>query len=604
MKQHRVFYMLKTYSRGVRGKFLLAILTAALSIALSFLTPQIIRFTVDSVVGDETAQLPGVVSRLLALLGGRDSLRSHLLYCAVGVVVCAALSALMNHFSRVSIAKGTEGMIRSLRRALFRHIQYLPFSWHTENQTGDMIQRCTTDVETLRNFVSSQCIEVMRTAILLTIALVLMFSMNRTLALVCALFIPIIVGYSMFFHTRIHRQFRVADEAEGEVTVKVQENLTGVRVVRAFGRERYELDEFDRKNEAYAGKWIDLGYTLGLFWGVGDAASCLQMLCVICVGAFLAARGQMTLGEMLAFISYTQTMTGPVRSLGRTLSEFTKSTVSAARLCEILDAEPEQPAPDDCTPDLNADIVFDHVRFSYGGQEVLRDVSFTIHSGQTVGILGATGSGKSTLTYLLNRLYDLPDGCGTITIGGVDIRGIDRAYLRRRVGLVLQEPFLFSKTIFENIAVAADNATLEDARAAAAVAAVDGSICSFRDGYDTVVGERGVTLSGGQKQRIAIARTLMMHCPIMVFDDSTSAVDMETDAAIREALRENTDTSTVVLISHRINTLMQADQILVLEDGVISEAGTHDALIARDGLYRRVYEMQRGQSTEGGLSHA
>ncbi len=604
MKQHRVLSMLKTFSRGVRGMFVLAVVTSALSILLSFLTPQIIRFTVDSVIGSEPSALPGIAMRLLELLGGREAMRANLAFCALGVILCAALSALMNHFSRVSIARGTEGLIRSLRQTLFRHIQYLPFSWHTENQTGDTIQRCTSDVEVLRNFISAQCIEVLRTLILLAAALVLMFAMNTTLALVSAAFIPVIVGYSLFFHTRIHRQFRVADEAEGELTVKVQENLTGVRVVRAFGRERYELDEFDQKNNAYTEKWIDMGYTLGFFWGVGDAASCLQMLTVICLGAYLAANGRMTLGEMLAFISYTQMLSGPVRALGRTLSEFSKSTVSAERLCEILEAEPERPSPDEEKPDLSADIVFDHVSFAYGGQEVLRDVSFTIKTGQTVGILGATGSGKSTLTYLLNRLYDLPEGSGRITIGGTDLRKIDRAYLRRGVGLVLQEPFLFSKTILENITVAAPGAALDDARHAASIAAVDESIESFRDGYDTVVGERGVTLSGGQKQRIAIARTLMMRCPIMVFDDSTSAVDMETDARIREALRKNTDTATVVLISHRINTLMLSDQILVLEGGRITESGTHDELIRRDGLYRRVYEMQLGHSTEGGGADA
>ncbi len=351
MKQHRVISMLKTFSRGVRGMFVLAVAASALSILLNFLTPQIIRFTVDAVIGSSD-DVPALVRRVIDALGGRAALRSHLLLCALGVALCAALSALMNYVSRMSIARGTEGLIQNLRRTLFRHIQYLPFRWHTENQTGDTIQRCTSDAEVLRNFISAQCIEVVRTMILLTVALALMFTMNTTLALAFLAFIPVIVGYSLFFHTRIHRQFRIADEAEGELTVKVQENLTGVRVVRAFGREAYELEEFDWKNDTYTDKWIDMGYTLGFFWGVGDAASCLQMLSVICLGAYLAARGQMTIGELLAFVSYTQMLTAPVRSLGRTLSEFSKSTVSAERLCEILDAEPERPSPDDQKPDL------------------------------------------------------------------------------------------------------------------------------------------------------------------------------------------------------------------------------------------------------------
>ncbi|HHU23230.1 MAG TPA: ABC transporter ATP-binding protein [Clostridiales bacterium] len=590
VKKQSTAALLFEFSRNGRYCFVLALIASSLSIIFSFLTPQIIRFTVDSVIGTEKADLPVIVVSILEALGEREFLRSHLYFCASGVVVCALISGIFNYISRMNIAKGTENFTKNLRDTLFRHIQYLPFSWHTENQTGDIIQRCTSDVETVRNFISAQLLEVIRTVILIVVALALMFSMNVTMALICLAFIPAIILYSTVFYGRIGRQFRKADEAEGDLMVAVQENLTGVRVVRAFGRERRERQVFKEKNEIFTNKWIDLGYTLGLFWGIGDFATGAQILAVVCAGAYLAASGRMTLGELLVFISYSHTLSWPVRSLGRTLSEFSKADVSIDRIRDILDAPAEPQEPDALTPDLHGDIRFKNVSFSYGGQKVLHDLNFTIEKGATVGILGATGSGKSTVTYLMNRLYE-PDS-GRITIGGIDIREIDRYYLRRNIGLVLQEPFLFSKTVRENIEIAAKRPDFERVRGAAGIAAVDDNISGFREGYDTIVGERGVTLSGGQKQRIAIARTLMMECPILVFDDSMSAVDMETDAKIRESLRENTRDATVILISHRINTLMQADKILVMDKGHIVQTGTHRELIAQEGIYRRVYRMQ------------
>lgn len=592
MRKNPALSLLTEFSVGVRRLFLSAVIFSALSIFFTFLTPQIIRFTVDSVIGTEPVDLPSAALRIIDALGGLDALRADLLICAGAIALCAALSGIFNCLSRTSLARTTEGFIKKLRDSLFSHIQSLPFSWHTQNQTGDVIQRCTSDVETLRGFVSSQLLEVIRTLLLMTIALVLMFSMNTTLALICLAFMPIIIAYSALFHGRISRQFRDADEAEGDMMVDVQENLTGVRVVRAFGMEREERSRFEKAIDIFTQKWIDLGYTLGFFWGVGDLATCLQMLIVICLGAYLAATGRLTLGQLMAFISYTQTLSGPVRDLGRTLSEFSKSVVAAERLCEILDAPSEPDEPEAQTPPLCEDIRFEHVSFAYGENKVLDDVSFTVPRGTTLGILGATGSGKTTVTYLLNRLYDLPEGSGRITIGGVDIRDIDRRCLRRGVGLVLQEPFLFSKTVAENIAIAIPGAAIDEIRAAASVADVDDNIMSFRDGYDTVVGERGVTLSGGQKQRIAIARTLMLGCPILVFDDSMSAVDMETDARIRDSLRENSGDATVIMISHRINTLMSADNIIVLEDGRITASGTHEQLIHTPGVYQRVYNIQ------------
>ncbi len=562
-----------------------------------FLIPQIVGVAVDNVIGDLPAD-GKLAAALLTLGGGRDNLRENLIICALAIGITALLEAISSYFSRINISRGTEKYTMGLRNGLLRHIEALPFSWHTENSTGDIIQRCTADVMTLRTFISSQLIEVIKTLILLGVALGIMFSMNVKLALVFSATVPVIVIYSLLFHSRISRQFRQADEAEGELLTQVQENLSGVRVVRAFGRERHELDKFNATSDVYVKNWVDLGYTLGFFWGIGDLATCLQLMSVICFGAYFAAKGQLSLGSLLIFISYTQALLGPVRSLGKSLSELSKAGVSAKRINEILSASPEEDEPGAAEEGFGGDICFENVSYAYGDNEVLHNISFTVTEGSTLGILGTTGSGKSSLTYLLNRLYE--PVTGRITIGGRDIKSFKKSYLRRNVGLVLQEPFLFSKTIAENISIACPRVELNAIRARADVASVDSDISSFTAGYETMVGERGVTLSGGQKQRIAIARTLMLDCPVMVFDDSLSAVDMETDARIRESLRSSTANSTVILISHRINTLMQADKIIVLDEGRIVEEGSHGELMAKGGLYSRVCAIQSMAYAQGG----
>jgi ATP-binding cassette subfamily B protein len=314
------------------------------------------------------------------------------------------------------------------------------------------------------------------------------------------------------------------------------------------------------------------------------------MVIILC-GIVETVNGRMTLGAFMAFIAYNESLAWPVRSLGRVLSEMSKAGVSMDRVGYILHSQEEQDAPDAVEPVLG-DIVFDGVTFGYEGQDVLQGVSFTIKQGETFAILGGTGSGKSTLVHLLDRLYDLKDGQGTITMGGVDIRQMKREQLRKNIGLVLQEPFLFSQTIGENIRATRPGSSFDDMRSAAAIACVDEAITAFPDGYETVVGERGVTLSGGQKQRVAIARMLMQQAPVMIFDDSLSAVDAETDTKIRTALRETLDSATVILVSHRITTLMQADRILVLDDGKVSDLGTHQELISRPGIYKDIYDIQ------------
>ena len=578
------------YLRPCWGHFAAALLCACLSMALNALTPQIIRITVDSILGSEEAKLPALVLRVLPLETLRQEPVTALWWAAGAVMVTALLRGLCSFGQRAQLSRGSEAYVKGLRDDLYRRIQYLPFAWHKQHPTGDIIQRCTSDVDVIRTFVCNQLVEVVRTVFLIILYLWIMFRMNVKLSLIALAFIPIVGLSSGVFYRKISSRFKTADEAEGEVTACAQENLTAVRVVRAFGREKYEEDKFQAKSERYAGLWIHLGKLLSVYWASGTLLTCLQVMVIIVCGIVESVHGNMTLGEFLAFISYNEALSWPVRSLGRVLSDMSKAGVSLDRVGYILRAPEEKDAPEAAPHSAEGDIVFDHVTFGYGETPVLQDVSFTIPQGSTFAILGGTGSGKSTLVHLLDRLYDLQEG--RITIGGVDIRSFTRESLRSQIGLVLQEPFLFSQTIRENIAATRPGAPQEELRSAAAIACVDEAICEFPEGYETLVGERGVTLSGGQKQRVAIARMLMQRAPIMVFDDSLSAVDAETDAKIRAALHESLGKATVLLISHRVTTLMQADCILVLDGGRVSELGTHAELIAKPGIYRDIYDIQ------------
>ncbi|MCI6023852.1 MAG: ABC transporter ATP-binding protein/permease [Oscillospiraceae bacterium] len=592
-KKENNFPLMLRYMKGNVRWFVLALLFSVLSTVCNSATPQIISVTIDSILGSEQYTLPAVLAQFTTLEALRANAARTLLIAAGAIVGIAAIGGIGSFVTRTTTALGSEGFVKGLRDALYSHIQRLPYSWHVKNQTGDIIQRCTSDVEVIRNFFTNQLLEVIRIVFMIVYYLCIMFSMNWTIALISAVFIPIVVLYSMIFYSKINVRFRAADEAEGVLSTAVQENLTGVRVVRAFGRERWEVDRFNEKNRRFSNLWVELGKLMSVYWALGDLITGLQIMAVIAVGAGFAATGRISLGTLLAFISYNSALTWPIRSLGRTLSEMSKSGVSIDRVAYILKAEEEKILPNAETPPMNRDIEFKDVTFSYEGQKpVLNHLSFTIPAGKTFAILGGTGSGKSTIAALLDRLYDLKPGEGSISIGGVDIREIRQDYLRGNIGLVLQEPYLFSRSIGENIAITHPGSGLNGIKKATSIACVDEAIDTFSDGYDTIVGERGVTLSGGQKQRVAIARMLMQEAPVMIFDDSLSAVDAETDAKIREALGQRMSDSTVILISHRITTLMQADQILVLKDGELSEIGTHAELISHPGIYRDIYDIQ------------
>ena len=580
--------MLASFLRGSAGYFLASVVFASLASLFDLLNPKIVAFVVDHLLesGNRTDAFSWI--------------RGHLFFVAVIVTLFTALGALSRYLYNLFNAKGAEKLVAGMRNRLFGHIQHLPFSWFMENPTGDIIQRCTSDVETVKMFLSEQLTGMLRIVVMLAIAFFFMCGISLKLTVPAAVFVPVIFLYSLFFHRGIGRTFLTADEEEGKLSSIAQENLTGVRVVRAFGRERYEEKRFARQNTVYTGAYKKLGMLISIFWSVGDFISGLQVMIIVALGAVMTVRGELTPGSYIAFVSYNAMIAWPVRMLGRVISDMSKAGVSVDRIRDIMNAVAESDPAGALCPPMDRDIEFSHVTFSYRKDmpPILDDVSFTVKAGTTFGILGGTGSGKSTLAALLLGLYPLPEGSGTITVGGVDVRGISLPWLRGQVALVMQEPFLFSGTIRENIAIARKDAVEKDIIKSAEISDLVETINNFTDKYDTVVGERGVTLSGGQKQRTAIAQAVIRDTPVLVFDDALSAVDAETDVKIRHALREEFRGKTVILIAHRITTLMEADQILILDHGKAAGIGSHEELYAANPIYRKVCDIQSGTGEE------
>ena len=578
--------------------FLWALIATIMMVIIGFLTPLLLSEIVDSILGSEPFTMPDFLMNPINALGGRDFLRQNLWIPALALILMNAVNGVFTFIKGRSSAIASENIARKLRNDLYRHLQHLPFAYHVKAQAGELIQRCTSDVDTIRRFLAVQVMEVVNTVLMVVIAMSILLPRSVPITLYSLILVPPLFCFATWFFKMVHKSFEVADEADGVLNAVLQENLSGVRVVRAFGQQEREVEKFDRVNNDLRKKNLRLNELLAIYWGGGDAISMTQTLLTLVVCIIYACNGWITVGTLIVFTSTLGMLLFPIRQLGRTLSDAGKAMVSMKRVQAILHEEAEPDEPNALKPDLHGDIVFDHVSFAYPDDNVpvLRDVSFTIPAGKTAAVLGGTGSGKSTMMYLLQRLYTPTSG--KITIGGVDIQQIDRKYLRAHVGLILQEPFLYSKSIRENVGITAPEQEAERIEHAADIASASGFIAKADKGWETVVGERGVTLSGGQKQRIAIARTLLKDNNILIFDDSLSAVDTETDAQIRAALRHEQKDVTTLIISHRVTTLSQADLILVLENGQITQQGTHAELCSQSGLYQRINSIQNALEEE------
>ncbi len=574
----------------LKGSVLLFVSVVVFSFLVTLtnvIVPKIIGFTIDCVLRD--LPVPEKYKGLVALAGGVEYLKANIWVIAVIITAIAALTLVFHYCRMYFNTWANQSLMQRMRNGLFTHIQRLPLEWHNSHNTGDIIQRCTSDADTISNFVSNQILSLFRIVLLLVISVTFMFITDARLAAVALAFVPLLTGYSLFFYFKAGKRFKKCDEEEGVLSTLAQENLTGVRVVRAFGRERYERDKFEKQNTYYTGLWVRLEKFMALYWASSDLIAALQLMLIVVLGSVLCVRGHLTLGSLVEFIAYNTMMIGPVRQLGRIISNLSKAGVALGRIGEIMNAEEEDYGADE--GGLSGAIAFENVSFGYeAGKPVLKNISFTVPQGTTLGIIGGTGSGKSTIARLLDRLYEADSG--EIYIGERRLRDIPRATLRKYIGLVLQEGYVYSRTVGENIAIACDSAAIADIKNAAAAACVDGNIEGFASGYDTVVGERGVTLSGGQKQRVCIARTLMRKTPYIILDDSLSAVDSDTDAAIRASLTKSFKDCTAIIISHRITTVMHADNIIVMDGGRIAESGTHAQLLRKNGIYKRICDLQ------------
>ncbi len=505
----------------------------------------------------------------------------------------ALLAGALTWAKGVLAARASQRAVRRLRERVHSHLTRLPLSFFDRHSSGDLVQRCTSDVDTVLTFLSGQVTEIGRATALLLAAVPLMLMTDVSLALWSLLLLPAVIGYGLVFFRIVRHRFLQKDEAEGALTARAQENLFGIRVVRAFGRGDFEAQRFRAANDLHRRLDERLFRAFAIFWASSDVLCIGQLGLVFGIGLWRVSEGTMAPGQLAFFLVAVNLWLWPVRLMGRVIADLGKATVAFGRLQEVLnapeDAEPAAPV----VPAIRGAIDFRDVRFRHSPSSAwaLDGLTLSVAQGETVAILGPSGAGKSTMIDLLLRMRD-PDS-GSISIDGVPLGRIPRAAVRAAIVSVLQQPFLYSRSIDGNIRIARPDAAREDIESAAETASIHDSIRRFESGYSTVVGERGITLSGGQRQRLAIARAVLVDAPVLVLDDSLSAVDTDTERKILDALRERRGRRTTIVVAHRLSTLQLADRVIVIERGRVADSGTHAELAARPGLYRRLHELQR-----------
>ncbi|KXK42915.1 MAG: ABC-type multidrug transport system protein [Chlorobi bacterium OLB5] len=583
-------------------EYIAASLLLILSVAFRLLEPKILQIAVDKIIaffitgknfqpGEDT--IAGYIYSLLPELKIENA-SLILVYLGVIFLLIALMRGATMLVSSTISAASTEKAMKKLRDRLFSHLQRLPMKFFGKTPTGELIQRCTGDVETVRKFATMQVTESIRLAAIFTGAFIMMFMVNSTYALIAITLFPVMIVSSFFFFRKEGEIWTKHEAEQDKLTAMVQENLSGIRVVKAFAKENYEIEKFTRQN-AEKRRWgLKLLKLHMIYWPGSDVLVYTQLAISLFAGGYFVLNNQLTVGEFTAFYTYASYVTWPMRRLAQLVSEMGMTRVAIERIYSMLDYPQEDySGSDNNGRELDGNIEFSNVFFKYDDVEenILNGVSLKINAGEKVALLGPTGSGKSTIISLLMKFYE-PDS-GVIKIDGRDIREYSRAYIRSKIGVVLQRAFLFSTSIRENIAYANPDTHIDEIVESAKVANIHDIINDiFPQSYDTVIGEKGVTLSGGQKQRVTLARTLLKNPDILVLDDSTSAVDTETEFEIQKALRGITKSKTTIVIAHRITSVQDCDRIIVLDKGRVIEQGTHDELISNNGFYKKIFDIQ------------
>lgn len=579
--------------KGAYKYFVWSGISIFLAAVFQLLSPIIIKLIIDYNIQRVPIEDP-LLSKIAEIVFQSGAVTGNLLTAAIIIIGFSIARGVTLHYKGKFAAIGAERVAKRLKDDLFAHIQELDYKFHVNTETGDLIQRATSDVETIRRFLANQIIEVIRAIFLLVVVTAFMLALNVRLTFFALSLIPFIIAYSYFFFNIVKKGFLKVEEAESAFTTVTQENLSGVKVVRAFNRKIYEKERFDQKNSAFRLELYRLIRNMGFYWGISDYLCFSQVMITVLVGIRFVIDGTITVGTFVAFVSYGNMIIWPVRMMGRLLTDFGKARVAGGRIHEILSEVQEDSSG--VMPDIKGDMVLQDVHFAYGETEVLKGVNMSVKPGQVIGIVGPTGSGKTTLANILIGM--LTPNKGKVTIDGLPISTIDKKHLRKQVSLVMQDTFLFAKSIEENIKISNDHLGRDEVEHAAKVSSIHDSILGFEEGYETLVGEKGVSLSGGQKQRVSIARKIIENSRLIIFDDSLSAVDTDTEIKIIDALHGLKDTLGMVLISHRITSVMDADVIYVLEKGVITDSGTHEELKCKNDFYREVCDVQEADYRE------
>ena len=589
------------FTKGFRGKFLLAFLMVIVAVVANYMTPQVIRVTVDSVINDTPFNLPAFLVEWIESIGGREMLRQHIVICAAVSLVFAVIAGLSNYSSRMSLARACEGTVARVRDTLFAHIQRLPYAWHNSHQTGDIIQRCTQDVELIRNFVSDQLMEVVRTVLLIVVSLAMMFSLNGELSLLVCCFVPVLMVSNLVFFVITGKKFQAADESEGRLTAFVQENLTGVRVVRAFNNEAREESRLITAFANYAATSIKANRRFANLDGLAFFFINFFVVIVYWVSGGRISAGKFQIGDITAVIEYSILVMFFLMMAQLVILILPRALECCERVRLVLDHSPEitdltDQAPAESHPAEVLSFRDVSFRFQDAEEDTLSHLDFVCRRGETTAIIGGTGSGKSTVASLILRFHDVTDG--SIQLNGTDIRDMPQEYLRSHLAYVQQKAWLFSGTIAENLRYSRPDATEEELMHAADVAQAGDFIRSLPDGLNSFVAQGGTNFSGGQKQRLSIARALVKRPELYIFDDSFSALDFKTDAALRRALAAETQDAAVVIVAQRVSSIRHAHQIVVLHEGKMAGIGTHEELMETCQVYREIYESQTKEAQE------